>query len=144
MCCCARASAVGPGLTSSGMSKIDQYAVFTSACAWVGTLARMLRARWIKQRCRSDWAWVRSMAPTNPAAPSLITSSGGRSPRCLRPSRKPFPGVVALVGGRFQPDQHRLAGGGDAPRRQHRFGAAALVHLEVRAVDEQVVQLEVV
>lgn len=54
------------------------------------------------------------------------------------------PGVVALVAGRLQADQHRLTGGGDAPRREHRLGPGTLVHLEVRIVDEQVVQLHLV
>src|SRR5579859_2199782 len=54
------------------------------------------------------------------------------------------PGVVALVAGRLQADQYRLADGGDAPRREYRLGPRSLVHLEVRPVDEQVVQLHLV
>jgi hypothetical protein len=50
---------------------------------------------------------------------------------------------VALGAAWSQPDQHRLAVGGDAPGDQHRFGAGARVHLEVRAVQEQVLQGDV-
>jgi hypothetical protein len=77
-----------------------------------------LRQRWIRHRCRSDLARVRSIAPTRPAAPSEMTSRGG-----------------------LQADRDRLAGGGDAPGREHRLGPGAVVRLEVRTVAEQLVQL---
>jgi hypothetical protein len=54
----------------------------------------------------------------------------------------PRVGGLAAAGG--QRDEHRRAGGGQTPRREHRFGARARVHLEHGGVQEQVVQLEVV
>jgi D-arabinose 1-dehydrogenase-like Zn-dependent alcohol dehydrogenase len=50
---------------------------------------------------------------------------------------------MALGAAWSQPDQHRLAIGGDAPGDQDRFGAGAVVHLEVRAVQEQLLQGDV-
>jgi hypothetical protein len=52
------------------------------------------------------------------------------------------PGVVALVAARCQPDQHRGALAGDAPGGKHRLGPSARVHPKVRAVQEQVLQLD--
>src|SRR5450830_1394417 len=49
------------------------------------------------------------------------------------------PGVGGLGSAGGQPDQHRGAVGGDAPRRENGLGAGSLVHLEERAVQEQVV-----
>jgi hypothetical protein len=53
------------------------------------------------------------------------------------------PGVDRFRAARGQPDQDRGAGGGDAPGGQHRLGAGAGMHAEIRAVQEQVIQLEV-
>jgi hypothetical protein len=58
--------------------------------------------------------------------------------------QEPAPGVGALAPAGRQPDQDRLAHGGDAPRGQHRLGPGAGVHAKARAVQEQVVQLDVV
>jgi hypothetical protein len=49
---------------------------------------------------------------------------------------------VALVTARGQPQQHWAAAGGDAPAAQDRLGRRARVQLEVRGVQEQVVQLD--
>jgi hypothetical protein len=50
------------------------------------------------------------------------------------------PGVGRLRAGRCQAHEHGLAVGVDAPGGQHRLGGCARVHLEVRGVQEQVVQ----
>jgi len=60
-----------------------------------------------------------------------------------QPGQEVRPGIMALGTAGGQPDQHRLAVGGDGPGDQDRFGAGAVVHLEVRAVQEQVLQLDV-
>jgi hypothetical protein len=60
-----------------------------------------------------------------------------------QPGQEVRPGIMALGTAGGQPDQHRLAVGGDAPGDQDRFGVGAVVHLEVRAVQEQVLQLDV-
>src|SRR5450759_2726529 len=49
----------------------------------------MLRARWIRHRCRKAPDMVRSTALISPVAPSLMTSSGQRSPRAPRSVRNP-------------------------------------------------------
>jgi hypothetical protein len=54
------------------------------------------------------------------------------------------PGVGALAPAGRQPDQDRLAHGGDAPRGQHRLGPGAGVQAKARAVQEQIVQFDVV
>jgi hypothetical protein len=54
------------------------------------------------------------------------------------------PGVGGLAGARGEPEEHRLALGGDAPGSQHRLRPGAGVHLEAGAVEEQVVQLDLV
>jgi hypothetical protein len=54
---------------------------------FLSQLARMLRALWITQRCRNEEAKTCSTARINPGAPSVITSSGGRSLRATRPRR---------------------------------------------------------
>jgi hypothetical protein len=60
-----------------------------------------------------------------------------------QPGQEVRPGIVALGAAWSQPDQHRLAIGADAPGDQHRLGAGARVHLEVRAVQEPVLQGDV-
>jgi hypothetical protein len=52
------------------------------------------------------------------------------------------PGVGGLGGRGVQPDEHRLAGGGDAPRGQHRLGRGADVVSQEASVDKQVIQLD--
>ena len=47
-----------------------------------------MRARCTRQRWRRLFVNARSNAPVRPGAPSLIPSSGARSPRCLRSARK--------------------------------------------------------
>jgi hypothetical protein len=54
------------------------------------------------------------------------------------------PGVGGLAAARGEPEEHRLALGGDAPRSQHRLRPGAGVHLAAGAVEEQVVQLDLV
>ena len=54
------------------------------------------------------------------------------------------PGVGALTPAGRQPDQDRLAHGGDAPRGQQRLGPGPGVHAKARAVQEQIVQLDIV
>src|SRR4029450_1143598 len=124
-------------------SKTCQEAALTSSWAWAGTLASTLRARWMSQRWRRLRSKTRSAAPMSPSAPSEMTSSGARSMAGDQPGQEVRPGIMALGAAWSQPDQHRLAIGGDAPGDQHRFGAGAVVHLEVRAVQEQLLQGDV-
>jgi hypothetical protein len=57
-------------------------------------------------------------------------------------AEEPGPRVAGLRRARLQAQEHRLAGGGDAPSDQDRLGRGARVHLEERPVGEQVVQLD--
>jgi hypothetical protein len=52
------------------------------------------------------------------------------------------PGVVALVGAGCQRQQHRAALSGDAPGGKHRLGRRPWMHPKMRAVQEQVLQLD--
>ena len=52
------------------------------------------------------------------------------------------PRVVALVGAGCQPQQHRAALSGDAPGGKHRLGRRPWMHPKMRAVQEQVLQLD--
>jgi len=59
----------------------------------------MLRAKWIRHRCRSA-AFMVCSAAISPGAPSLITSNGQPSPRSPRSVRNPAqasPDSVAAV-----------------------------------------------
>src|SRR5215218_8592641 len=104
-------------------AKICQNACLTSSWAWVGTLASRLRARCTRQRCRSDCENTTSTAPISPGAPSVMTSSGARSPRSTSSPKNPAQGSW--------PSSLPVA----SP-------SSTGVPLEVRGVQEQVVQLD--
>jgi hypothetical protein len=55
-------------------------------------------------------------------------------PALAEPGQESFPGIPGLRRCRLWPDEHRLAGGVDAPRGQHRLGGGVGVVLEVAAV----------
>jgi hypothetical protein len=71
-----------------------------------------------------------------------MANSGGRSPRSRGSSRKSAQASVDSEPPGASPIRTGAAGGGDAPGGQDRLGAGAGVHAEVRAVQEQVVQLD--
>src|SRR5512132_1787731 len=100
----------------------------------------MFLARWITQRCRRLWGKQSSAAPIRPAPPSEMTSSGACRPRAVRPPKNPA--HASWDSELPQAQEHRLAGGGDAPRDQDRLGRGARVHLEERPVGKQVVELD--
>jgi hypothetical protein len=102
-------------------SKISRNACLTSAWAWVGTVARRLRQRCTRQRCRRLWAKTTSMAPISPGAPSVSISSGDLSPRSTSSPRKLAQGH-GLVGAGCQPDQQRTAL--DCQAQAHSTGSA--------------------
>jgi hypothetical protein len=58
---------------------------FTWSFAWAGTLANMLRARWIKQRWRTAVEKTISMALIRPGAPSDTTTKGSHRPLLTKP-----------------------------------------------------------
>ncbi len=124
------AMAVSPGSVPVS-SKRDQYAALTSPWCSTGTLARMLRARWITQRWRRLWGNTNSTAAMRPGAPSEMTSSGARRPRVINAVEEAAPGVGGLRRARLQAHQHRAALGGHAPGGQHRLGPGAVVVVEV-------------
>jgi hypothetical protein len=52
-------------------------------------LARVVRARWTRQRCRRLWGNPCPTAPSSPRAPSVMTNSSGLRPRATRFRRNP-------------------------------------------------------
>lgn len=64
-------------------------------------------------------------------------------PPALEVRDHPGPGVIGLVSAWFHRQQHRTTRGGDPIGHQHRLRASPLVHLEVRTVQEQVVDVDV-
>jgi hypothetical protein len=79
------------------------------------------------------------------AAGTIGDDQQGRAqPAVLEFLEEVAPGVGGLAGARGEPEEHRLALGGDAPGSQHRLRPGAAVHLEAGAVQEQVVQLDLV
>lgn len=95
----------------------------------------------LRQRCRSACGKTCSTALIRPAAPSLMTSSGQRSPRAFRSWAK---SAQAWVRRRGPARRRPVAVGTDPPGGQHRFGPRPRMHPEVAGVQEQIVQLEVV
>ena len=77
------------------------------------------------------------------AGPAVGDHQQGRAETSLQhPAQEPRPRVGGLGGPRFQAQEVRLPGHVDAPRHQHRLGLRPGVHPEVRAVDEQVLELD--
>lgn len=58
--------------------------------------------------------------------------------------QKVGPRLGGLTGPGCQPDEHRLALGGDAPSGQHRFGRGPGMHPKERGVPKQIVQRDLV
>src|SRR4051794_36049687 len=78
-----------------------------------------------------------------PGAPSETTSSGARRPRAMSPLRNP---AQARRSTPTTPPRGPPTPAGPLssfPRRQHRLGPGAVVHLEVAAVEEQVLEGDV-
>ena len=71
-----------------------------------------------------------------------MDSRGWRRPRLGELGQEVRPGVGGLRSPGGQADQDGCTLGGDAPRREDGFGARTRVHLEERAVQEQVVQFD--
>src|SRR5512143_1503279 len=87
---------------------------------------------------------VRSIAPTSPGAPSLITSSGQTSPRSPSPVKKPSQASPDSLEAPASPTNTGLPSV-SMPQPASTGSAAALAwYLKWLTVEEQVVQLNVV
>ena len=122
-------------------SKIFQYSAFTSAWARLGHLGEDV-PRPVDQTSLAQALRQHDLArPDQPRCTVGDDEQRRGEATADEVGEEPGPGVMALGLPWGEPDQHRRTFGGDAPGAQHRLGRGSRVELEVRSVEEQVVEV---